>query len=163
MSNFKRAEEFSKYVALELKGRIIAQGFTAKAVASGINRPAATLNRWLNNKLPLPLAVLCEAAEYIGVSPSDIVSLAYDRLSVRHGELSGVSYDAEDHADVDGEIAQLEAADADSNASAQVIVGRFGKNADADTDDDIPENVEEAWAGKFAAHPKGNEPEDHTP
>lgn len=163
MSNFKRAEEFSRYVALELKGRIIAQGFTAKAVASGINRPAATLNRWLNNKLPLPLAVLCEAAEFIGVSPSDIVSLAYDRLSVRHGELGGEGYDSEDHSYVDDEIAQLEAADADRESSAEVIVGRFGQNAGNENDDDIPADVEEAWAGRFAAHPKGNEPEDHTP
>lgn len=113
MSNLKRADEFARFVALELKGRIISQGFTAKAVAEGIGRPAATLNRWLNNKLPLPLTVLCEISELIGVEPADVVRLAYDRLAVRYGEVNGYQYESsgdeesvQDH--VDREISELE-------------------------------------------------------
>lgn len=48
------------------------------------------------------------------------------------------------------------------SASSNVIVGSFGNNAD-DEDLDIPDNVEEEWAGRYAAHPKGDEPQDHTP
>lgn len=46
--------------------------------------------------------------------------------------------------------------------TGELIVGGFGQNASIE-EDAIPDNVEEAWAGEFAAHPKGNEPEDHTP
>lgn len=157
MNNFKRGEEFSKFVALELKGRIIAQGFTAKAVAAGIGKPAATLNRWLNNKLPLPISILCEVAEFIGVFPADIVSLAYDRLAVRYGEMNGTLHEPEDADYVDIEITRLAEADADAPSRSNVIVGGFGKNVDVE----IPENVEEEWAGQYAADPAGDDPIDN--
>lgn len=48
-------------------------------------------------------------------------------------------------------------------APANVIVGSFGQTAPTNEEIEIPENVEEEWAGKFAAHPKGDETEDHTP
>lgn len=44
-----------------------------------------------------------------------------------------------------------------------VIVGSFGQNAATGDDLVIPENVEEEWAGQYAAHTKGDTPEDHTP
>lgn len=117
MSNRKRGDEFAKYVALELKGRIVSRGFTAKAVAEGIGRPSATFNRWLNNKLPLPLSVLCEAAEFIDCDPQEIVSLSYDRLAVRYGERHGAQYGADDHLYVDDEIALLEELNPDSSTA----------------------------------------------
>lgn len=47
------------------------------------------------------------------------------------------------------------------NRPSNVIVGGFGQTANIE--DEIPENVEEAWAGRFAASPKSDIPEDHTP
>lgn len=75
-----RAETFSTYVGLELKGKITARGFTAKAVAERSRRSASALNKWLNGHVELPMSVLCEACEIIGVSPAAIVDAAYERL-----------------------------------------------------------------------------------
>ncbi|MFD5599871.1 helix-turn-helix transcriptional regulator [Leucobacter sp. NPDC058333] len=47
-------------------------------------------------------------------------------------------------------------------ARSNVIVGGFGENASAD-EDEIPDNVEAVWAEDFAASPKSDLPEDHTP
>lgn len=87
-----RAETFSRYVGLELKGKITTQGFTAKSVAEAIGRQPAAFNRWLNGKVEMPMTVFCEACEYIDVEPSKLVEDAYARLSVEHGERDGRVY-----------------------------------------------------------------------
>ncbi len=46
-------------------------------------------------------------------------------------------------------------------APPNVIVGRFGENAAEQDPTEIPENVEEAWSGKYAADPAGDDPIDH--
>lgn len=91
-----RAETFSRYVGLELKGKIVSQQFTAKAVAEAIGRQPAAFNRWLNGKVEMPLTVLCEACEYIDVEPSKIVEDAYARLAVEFGERDGRIYTDEE-------------------------------------------------------------------
>jgi len=88
----QRAETFSLFVGLELKGKITSQRFTAKAVAEGIGRQPAAFNRWLNGKVEMPMTVLCEACEYIDVEPSKIVEDAYARLAVEYGERDGRLY-----------------------------------------------------------------------
>ena len=88
----KRAEEFGRFVGLELKGRIVTQGTTAKAVAEAMGRSQTAFNRWLNGKTEIPLSVLCEASEVIGVEPSDIAAKAYDRLAFIYGEMDGRTY-----------------------------------------------------------------------
>ncbi|AGW40993.1 phage repressor protein [Leifsonia xyli subsp. cynodontis DSM 46306] len=93
MDNRQRADEFAYYVALELKGKITSHGKTAKATAEAIRRPTATMNRWLNGKLPLPLSVLCEACEFLEIDPTSVVQNAYDRLAIRRGERNGKQYD----------------------------------------------------------------------
>jgi transcriptional regulator with XRE-family HTH domain len=85
MNARQRAAIFSHYVGLELKGKITAQGFTAKAVAEAASRSPAAFNRWLNGRVELPLTVLCEACEIIGVEPAFIVDVAYSRLVMEHG------------------------------------------------------------------------------
>jgi len=85
MDNRQRAELFSTYVGLELKGKITARGYTAKAVALAAHRSPAAFNRWLNGRVELPLAVLCEACEVIGVEPQVIVDIAYSRIVVEYG------------------------------------------------------------------------------
>ncbi len=99
-------------MALELKGAIISRGFTAKAVAEGIGRPAPTLNRWLNAKLPLPLAILCEACEFIDIDPQQIVANAYDRVLVMYGERNGVTYTQEDRDESELDVRRLEESEA---------------------------------------------------
>lgn len=88
MDKHERAERFTLYVGLELKGRIVSQGFTAAQVADAMGRSRAAFSRWLNGKQSIPLSVVCEASEVIGVDPSDVVAKAYDRLAFLHGEAS---------------------------------------------------------------------------
>ena len=94
----QRAETFSTYVGLELKGRITTQGFTAKHVATAIGRQPAAFNRWLNGKVELPMSVLCEACEFINIEPSRVIDDAYSRLAVEFGERDGRFYPAEEFA-----------------------------------------------------------------
>ncbi|WP_119698640.1 helix-turn-helix domain-containing protein [Microbacterium halotolerans] len=75
-----RAGIFSRLVGWELKGRIVARGFTAKAVAERARRSPSALSNWLNGHVELPLAALFEACEIIGIEPGDVVDAAYDRL-----------------------------------------------------------------------------------
>lgn len=71
---------FTRLVGLELKGRIVARGFTAQDVATATNHSPAAFNRWLNGKVELPLRVLCEACAVINVTPSEITDAAFERL-----------------------------------------------------------------------------------
>jgi transcriptional regulator with XRE-family HTH domain len=98
MSNRERAERFTHYVGMELKGRITAHEWTAQRLAAAMGRSPSALNGWLNGKRELPLSVLCEAAENLGVEPSSIVEVAYNRMVVALGELDGTQYDDEDRA-----------------------------------------------------------------
>lgn len=115
MDTRERAEAFAKYIGLELKGRIISQGFTAVRVAEASGRSPAAFNRWLNGKAEIPLVALCEACEIIGVEPKFIVETAYDRMVFALGETSGETYNE------DGELT----APADGQGG-DVVHGRFG-------------------------------------
>ncbi|MDR2257027.1 MAG: helix-turn-helix domain-containing protein [Arthrobacter sp.] len=95
MNNRQRADEFVRFIGLELKGAITAQGFTAKYVADELGRSASAFNKYLNGKQELPLAALCEAAEIIDLDPTVIVERAYDRLAVTHGDRDGDTYGAD--------------------------------------------------------------------
>lgn len=85
----QRAADFSRFVGLELKGMIIAKGFTAMRVALAIGRQPAAFNRWLNGKVDIRLDVLCEACEAIGAEPRGVVERAYDRMVALRGEVDG--------------------------------------------------------------------------
>ncbi|WP_188022741.1 MULTISPECIES: helix-turn-helix transcriptional regulator [unclassified Leucobacter] len=150
MNKRDRSELFARYVGLALKGRIITQGKTAKAVATEMQRSPAAFNRWLNGKVEIPLSVFAEACEVIDVEPHTIVEDAYSRLCLEHGERDGTMHpeDSSEDYSYPGEH------------ESNVIVGGFGQNASTE---EIPENVEEEWAGLYAAQKKGVEPEEHTP
>lgn len=92
----ERAETFSRYVGLELKGKIVSQQFTAKQVAEGIGRQPAAFNRWLNGKVEMPLTVFCEACEFINLDPAPIIDDAYSRMAVEYGERDGHIYTDDD-------------------------------------------------------------------
>lgn len=93
MDTRQRAMLFSRYAGLELKGKITARGYTAKDVAASAHRSAAAFNRWLNGHVELPLTVLCEACEIIGVEPRVIVDAAYDRVLTECGRRDVQSFD----------------------------------------------------------------------
>lgn len=95
MSTRQRAERFSQYVGLELKGTIISRGFTAKQVAETTDRSPAAFNRWLNGKAELPIVALSESCEVIGIEPSVIIENAYARMIMEFGELDGTRYEDE--------------------------------------------------------------------
>lgn len=95
MSTRHRAERFAQYVGLELKGAIVARGFTAKQVAESTGRSPAAFNRWINGKAELPIVALSESCEFIGIEPSAIVENAYARMIMEFGELDGTQYEDE--------------------------------------------------------------------
>lgn len=95
MSTRQRAERFSQYVGLELKGAIVSRGFTAKQVAEITDRSPAAFNRWLNGKAELPIVALSESCEVIGIEPSVIIENAYARMIMEFGELDGTRYEDE--------------------------------------------------------------------
>lgn len=98
----QRAETFSRYVGLELKGKITTRGYTAAAVAQGIGRQPAAFNRWLNGKVEMPMTVLCAACEFIDIEPARVVESAYDRIALEFGERDGSLF-ADDESPADGE------------------------------------------------------------
>lgn len=76
----KRADLFGKYVSAEIKGAIVAQGFTQTDVAKGINRQSANLSRWLGGKPTIPIEVALEVCNYTGVDLQKIVDRAQQRV-----------------------------------------------------------------------------------
>ena len=75
-----RGEAFTAYIGAELKGLIASRGRSAAAVARETGHSASALNRWLNGRQALPLPVLLEACDVLGVEPREVVSRAYARL-----------------------------------------------------------------------------------
>ncbi len=81
MDRRERSQRFAFYVGQELKGTITSRGFKAAAVAREMGRSGTAFSNWLNGKgAILPLAVLAEACEVIGVEPAIVVAAAYTRL-----------------------------------------------------------------------------------
>ena len=87
MSNLlrDRAELFGKYVSAEIKGAIVAQGYTQTEVAKGIDRQGANLSRWLSGKPTIPIEVALEVCNYIGVNLQKIVDRAQQRVEEELG------------------------------------------------------------------------------
>lgn len=155
MNKRQRSETFARYVGLSLKGRIITQGFTAKAIAEKMGRSPAAFNRWLNGKVEIPLSVFAEACEVIGVEPQHVIEDAYSRLCLEQGERDGRQYPEKDAK------ADYRYPGEDESALSNVIVGGFGQSSN-DDDLDLPDNVETEWAGRYAADPKGDDPIDNS-
>lgn len=86
MNTRERADMFVRFVGLELKGAITARGFHASKIAKQMGRSPAAFSNWLNGNTQIPMSVLCEACEIIGVEPTFIVDTAYSRLAVGYGE-----------------------------------------------------------------------------
>jgi len=84
----RRAEVFSRYVGLETKGVIAAQGWSAANVARQTAHSAAALNGWLNGKRPMAPNILCEICETIGADPQAVVGRAYERMINECGDLA---------------------------------------------------------------------------
>ncbi len=80
MNSRNAAGLFTRYVGLELKGTITARGFTAKHVAEETGHTPASMNRWLNGKVDLPLGVLFEACDVIKVEPFVLIVAATERV-----------------------------------------------------------------------------------
>ena len=76
-----RGARFSALLGLEIKGAIVARGFTATHVAEQIGVERATLNRYLNGKRIIPSPVVVLVAEAIHEDPALLVRRAWDRLN----------------------------------------------------------------------------------
>ncbi|ROT86972.1 helix-turn-helix domain-containing protein [Bifidobacterium mongoliense] len=88
-----RAELFGKYVSAEIKGAIVAQGYTQTEVAKGIDRQGANLSRWLSGKPTIPIEVALEVCNYIGVNLQKIVDRAQQRVEDELGPWPPIEID----------------------------------------------------------------------
>lgn len=77
----RRGIRFSVLLGLELKGAIIARGFTASEVAQSVGVERATLNRYLNGKRTIPSPIVALVADVIHEDPAVLVRRAWERLA----------------------------------------------------------------------------------
>lgn len=81
MNLFERGKRFAFFVGQELKGQIKARGFTAGEVARNTKHSESGYARWLNGKVEIPVSVVYETCDYIGIEPRLVIELAYIRLA----------------------------------------------------------------------------------
>jgi len=143
----EQGDLFAKYIAAELKGQIVARGSTALAVARATGHGASTVNAWLNGKREIPVSFTYKACEVIGIDPRQLVQLAEERLAKALRD-SGSERGSSDQ----GEAPRAPVSLAERRAN----VGGSSENGVQ-----IPEDVEQAWADKVAAHDDTEEPIDH--
>ena len=131
-----RAAKFARYVGLELKGRIVSQGFTANDVADATAHSRAAFNRWLNGKVEVPMRVLCEVCEVIDWEPSAIVENAYARMAITLGERGGDTYEAEARLEALREAQAIR--DLDANGLRLAAHHNEGKGREREAREDTP-------------------------
>lgn len=76
-----RGDEFTRLVALELKGKVASQEWTMTQLSEATGHAPATLSNWFTNRRPLPLGVALTICETIDASLTEIVERAYKRLA----------------------------------------------------------------------------------
>ncbi|UOR02007.1 helix-turn-helix domain-containing protein [Leucobacter allii] len=137
MATKNEAELFARTVAAQVRAEIGARDSSVAAIAreTGINRE--TLDRWVKGDRHFSIANLFRVADALGMDTHLLVKRAEERFVDENAA---------------SKLAETE---------ARIIVGRFGQNADTDDDSEIPENVEVAWEGRYAADPAGDDPIDH--
>lgn len=113
---------------------------------------------------------VADRADHEGWDPSRVLREASDaelleeltRRARRRG-LIAVSKETALPRETEREARQILRGERARLTPADVIVGSFGENSGTEQDEPLPENLEEAWAGQYAADPAGDDPEDHTP
>lgn len=76
----ERGAKFSEFLALELKGAIIATQNTITETCKTADVDYSTFTRYVNGKRSIPSPLLAQMCEVIGVDPREIVNRAYTRL-----------------------------------------------------------------------------------
>lgn len=76
----ERSAKFSEFLALELKGAILATQNTILETCKKADVDYSTFTRYVNGKRSLPSPLLAQMCEVLGVDPREIVNRAYTRL-----------------------------------------------------------------------------------
>lgn len=92
-TNRALGEKFSRYVGEQLRGEAAMRGITTTALARTMNIDRVTLHRYLTGKRALPVPVLYDAAEAIGLPAALIVTRADERMSAEHDYVLAASDD----------------------------------------------------------------------
>lgn len=146
---------------------------SVRAIANHAGLDASTTNRQLTGKTALSIetvVAICRAFDIDFAEAFVAVDFITQDEASKLGDKRSLAYFTD--LDLAKEIVRrLEEGEAGPELTeplpapgddSNVIVGGFGNNADTG-EDEIPENVEEEWAGQYAASPKSDLPEDHTP
>lgn len=73
-------DDFSHYVAEQIRGEAATRGLSISALARHMGTDRVTLHRYLSGARALPVPILYNAANTIGVSVRLIVDRAEDRM-----------------------------------------------------------------------------------
>jgi transcriptional regulator with XRE-family HTH domain len=87
----QRSNRFAQLLGLELKANFAREETSQAEVAERLGHSKSGYSRWLNAKPSMPLEVLLNTCELIGVDPRTIVDSAYRRLIEEMGEYSAGS------------------------------------------------------------------------
>lgn len=98
----ERGAKFSEFLALEIKGAIIATQNPILETCKMADVDYSTFSRYVNGKRSLPSPLLVQMCEVIGVHPREIVNRAYARLLNESGPYQ-TSRDARMSGDLENE------------------------------------------------------------
>ncbi|WP_194928802.1 hypothetical protein [Pseudactinotalea sp. HY158] len=96
-TNRRLGEEFSRYVGEQIRGEASMRNISVSGLARLMEIDRATLHRYLTGTRPMPVPVLYEAAEAIGIAAAILVDRADARMSAEGYMLaaSDTDYDQE--------------------------------------------------------------------
>lgn len=171
MSNYE-TQDLTRFLAGKIRALMAQHNVSQGQLAEAIGVSQSQLSKMVRGARPITIDQFEAMCWSFGVNFHELLEEAHDFLINYDNPIptklvfveEGVRLPAPiriDNSDTAPVISVHEGRKRGNNTLAPVIVGGFGNNAV--TEEEIPENVEEAWAGQYAAHPKGELPEDHTP
>ena len=125
------AQRFAEAVAAQVRAEIAARSKSVASVARATGINRETLNRWVKGERPFAVGTLFQVADALDMDTHLLVERAERRFE-------------------------------EESPRSNVTHAQFGGVGGAREDDlVIPDNVEEEWAGRYAADPAGDDPIDH--
>ncbi|WP_017883499.1 hypothetical protein [Leucobacter sp. UCD-THU] len=138
--NTDRSRRFADALISEIKAEMGRRDLSSRGLGRLIDKSSQYMSTRLDGgnprtgeRVPLGVGDLAAIADALGLSLTDLVERAE------------------------------RAASAPLAAPVSLAERRANVSGTSEDEPDIPENVLDEWAGRYAAHPDDGEPEDHTP
>ncbi|QIK63797.1 helix-turn-helix transcriptional regulator [Leucobacter viscericola] len=147
--------DLALHVASQIRALMAKFNISQKDLAESVSISQSQLSKMVRGTRPITIDQLDAICWALGTSPSTLLAEAEEYMSQFD------SFPAKARFVSDGLKLKEPFVSADMPSLATVT--RIGRNVGGKSDDVpvIPENVEEAWLGQYAADPKGDDPIDH--